>query len=183
MPSHEPPLSIPHTINSAHFPVYGFTNPEEFSIRSISLGHFGNPSQLNSISLTFSSSRYPEEHNSIVVSSATAEIQSQGNGKIIYDLRDPSDGPLFNFDTYVFQYYHLNEKERIQAGAPSVWEGTLPIDSFNFSAKVRSWSLSHNLSLYLLKIVSYTRKHVPAGKRAVSTTANPPDDGFNNALQ
>lgn len=151
MSYNEPPLNIPQVVNSVRFPVYGFIDPEEFSICGLSVGRFGEPLELNSVGLTFSSSRYTEEHNTIVVSSADTEIQQQGNGKIIYDLQDPSEGPLFNFDTYVFQYYYLTEKERIQAGTPLVWEGPLSIDNIDFSAKIRFWSSPHQLSLFLLK--------------------------------
>ena len=151
MSYNELPLNLPQIIHSVRFPVYGFINSEEFSIRSLSIGRFGEPLVLNSVSLTFSSSRYPGEHNTIDISSIYKEIQQQGHGKILYDLQDPSEGPLFSFDTYVFEHYHLDEKERIQAGPPLVWEGTLSIDNVDFSAKVRFWSSPYLISLFLLK--------------------------------
>jgi len=119
MSDNNQPLNIPQIVDSAHFSVYGFINPNDFPIHSLSVGYLDNPSRLSSIGLTFSSSRYPEKHNTIVVSSADVEIEHQGKSRITYDLRDPSEGQLFNFDTYVFQYYHLSESERIQVGTPS----------------------------------------------------------------
>ena len=101
--------------------------------------------------MTFSSPRYLEERDNFVISSAGPEIDQQGNISIVHDLKDPSEGPLFDFDTTLFQYYHFSEKERTQVGSPSVWEGAFSIADITFSAKIRHWSSSHKLSLFLLK--------------------------------
>jgi hypothetical protein len=145
-------LNIPKLVHSAQFPVYGLIDhPDELSICSVSRGGIGEPLKLNSIGFIFSSPRYSEERDNFVISSAGPDIEEQGNASIIHDLKDPSEGPLFDFDTTLFQYYRLSEKERTQVGSPSVWEGTFSIADIAFSAKIRHWSSFHKISLFLLK--------------------------------
>lgn len=146
------PGNVPELVRSAHFPVYGLTDhPDGFSTCGISTGYFGEPLKLSSISFTYSSPHYPEKRDNLVVSSIDASTEQQGNIRIVYDLKDPSEGRLFDLDTNLFQHYRLGEKEQTQIGHPSIWEGTLSIAGVTFLAKTRHWSSSHLLSLFLLK--------------------------------
>ncbi len=143
---------IPHVVHAANFPIYGLVNhPLNLSLCSFSEGGFGNPLTLNSVGFTFSSPHYPEERDNFEMSSSNAAVERQEGTRIIFELKDPAKGPIFDFDTTLFQGYHLSLEEQAQAGTPSVWEETIRLEGVLFSGTFRHWSHPRPLSLFLLK--------------------------------
>ena len=138
-------IHIPQLVHTASFLVYGLVDkPLELTVCSASKGSMNG--QLTSIGFTFSSPLYPGERDNYEISSSDAKQQG-----VVYDLKDPTKGPLFDFDSTLFQQYHLSNEERAQAGKPYVWEGEFTVADSVFFSKIRYWSHPHQLSLFLLQ--------------------------------
>lgn len=148
----EHPSYIPHLVHGANFPVYGLVNhPLDLSICSCGEGESGESLTLYNVSFTFSSPHYPEERDNFELGSIDATVERQEDARIIYELKDPSEGPIFDLDTTLFQSYHLRSEEQAHAGPPFVWEETISLAGGVFLGTFRHWSHPRQLSLFLLK--------------------------------
>lgn len=139
-------------VRAAHFPVYGLIgSPLDLVLCSHGRGSFGELNQPMSVTFNYTSPRYPEKGDNFEITSIDAAVQHQSHTHIAFDLKDPSAGSLFDFDTETFRRHCFSAEEHQRAGLPLVWEGALSIANMVFLAKIRYWSQPFMLALFLLK--------------------------------